>query len=109
MLHAPDAIGVVGGRPGRELLGKSADVGPRAGPGEGGDGGAGVAEGGDFHGGEQGRDYDIAGGVELVEEGMRGSGGGRAHGGGGATVRVNGVRIRLELDFNNRHASINGY
>lgn len=71
MLHAPDAVGVVGGRPRGELLGEGADVGPGAGAAEGGDGGAGGAEGGDFRRGEQGGDDDIAGGVELVEKGMR--------------------------------------
>jgi len=71
VLHAPDAVGVVGGGPGGKLLGEGADVGPGAGAAEGGDGRAGRAEGGDFFWGEQGGDDDIAGGVELVEKGMR--------------------------------------
>lgn len=77
MLHAPDAFVEVGGGPGRELLGESADVGPFARAGLSIHFGGGGAHGGQGFGGEEGGDHDEAVFVEAVEEGVGGVGWGR--------------------------------
>ena len=76
VLDAPDAVGGVG-RPRRELLGNCTEVRPFSRAGEGGEGAAGRAEGGEFFWGEEGGDQNEAIAIEgRSERGEVWSGGG---------------------------------
>ena len=73
MLDAPDAavgVGRWGGRPGRELLGHGADMGPFALAGAGGGVGGGALRGEEEVAGEERGDDEVAGGGEGGEVGL---------------------------------------